>query len=180
MPLYNEEMRLPSNLNTRQAIRKFVVLKFLQENPGQGKGELASKYHYIVEYCISGRIIKIKRPALLNKGMDFTVHLEGIEFKSKGPFKDRPKHEEIINDLLIKKQHRPIEYEALKSYILDIYNCQNIDLNLLRELDIPFGILTCEEVCLVLKWLFIEQDITYWNWSGRNMLYQHLENNNLI
>lgn len=120
MPLYNEEMRLPSNLNTRQAIRKFVVLKFLQENPGQGKGELASKYHYIVEYCISGCIIKIKRPAVLNKGMDFTVHLEGIEFRSKGPFKDRPKHDEIINDLLIKKQHRPIEYEALKSYILDI------------------------------------------------------------
>ena len=26
-------------------------------------------------------------------------------------------------------------------------------------------------ICRCIKWLFIEQDITYWNWSGRNMLY---------
>ena len=29
-------------------------------------------------------------------------------------------------------------------------------------------------ILLAIKWLFIEQDITYWNWSGRNMLYNHL------
>lgn len=29
-------------------------------------------------------------------------------------------------------------------------------------------------ILLAIKWLFIEQDITYWNWSGRNMLYNQL------
>ena len=28
-----------------------------------------------------------------------------------------------------------------------------------------------EHVLKTIKWLFIEQDITYWNWSGRAMLY---------
>jgi len=28
-----------------------------------------------------------------------------------------------------------------------------------------------EIILLAVKWLFIEQDITYWNWSGRGMLW---------
>ena len=35
-------------------------------------------------------------------------------------------------------------------------------------------------VLLAIKWLFIEQDITYWNWSGRNMLKESLEKDGLM
>jgi hypothetical protein len=32
-----------------------------------------------------------------------------------------------------------------------------------------------EIILLAIKWLFIEQDITYWNWSGRDMLWGHIQ-----
>ena len=35
-------------------------------------------------------------------------------------------------------------------------------------------------ILLVIKWLFVEQDITYWNWSGRNMLKKSLEEKGLM
>ena len=41
-----------------------------------------------------------------------------------------------------------------------------------------FGICSypVDMICKCIKWLFIEQDITYWNWSGRNMLYNGIKN----
>jgi len=35
-------------------------------------------------------------------------------------------------------------------------------------------------ILLAIKWLFIEQDITYWNWSGRNMLMNSLKDKELV
>jgi len=32
-----------------------------------------------------------------------------------------------------------------------------------------------ETVLKLIKWLFIEQDVTYWHFSGRNMLYRGLK-----
>lgn len=37
-----------------------------------------------------------------------------------------------------------------------------------------------EIILLALKWLFIEQDFTYWNNSGRFMLYDTLKNYGLV
>jgi hypothetical protein len=28
----------------------------------------------------------------------------------------------------------------------------------------------------ILKWLFVEQDVTYWNWDGRTMLFRAISN----
>lgn len=36
-----------------------------------------------------------------------------------------------------------------------------------------------ETILKVVKWLFIEQDVTYWNWSGRSMLYSGLREDDL-
>jgi hypothetical protein len=32
----------------------------------------------------------------------------------------------------------------------------------------------CDLILAVLKWLFIEQDIRYWNYSGREMLWNSI------
>lgn len=87
----------------RKTYRNNLILKFLEEEAGTGKWELSSKYKYNVETTCSGRKVYLLRPANLNKGMDFIVHLENIQFRSKGAFKDRSTHSEIIQDLINKK-----------------------------------------------------------------------------
>lgn len=57
---------------------------------------------------------------------------------------------------------------------MTVNTLKNIDIN------IPAGLLSCEEACLAIKWLWIEQDVTYWNFSGRAMLYQSLKEQGLI
>lgn len=180
MPSYHIDLIYPNNLNSRESIRKFIILEFLKELAGNGKEENASKYTYTVERCSTGRTIQIQRPAYLNKGMDFTVHVSGVSFRPKGAFKDRPKHQEIIDDLNSKQQDNPIEYKKVKSILQKIYHCQNYDTDLLKSINIQAGLLSCEEVCLTVKWLFIEQDVTYWNYSGRSMLFDALSDHDLI
>ncbi len=42
-------------INSRNELRKYVVLKFMEENPGRGTGTLVSRYKYIVENFSDGR-----------------------------------------------------------------------------------------------------------------------------
>lgn len=178
MPIFTEELDLPKCLN-REKIKRYVIERFLDEEPGKGKKDLASKYFYNVEYC-ENRKIFIARPATLNYGMDFTVHVEGIKFKPKFAFKDRPKHDDIIQDLIQKKNKDLDAYQKLAYFLQKIFLCQNVEKEELRSIKIDAGLLTCEEVCLVVKWLFIEQDVTYWNYSGRAMFYSALLDNQLV
>lgn len=45
----------------------------------------------------------------------------------------------------------------------------------MRELKHPIQI-----ILLAVKWLFMEQDCAYWNYSGRKMLMDALANNGLV
>lgn len=72
--------------------------------------------------------------------------------------------------------------EISSCVIKDIYNCKNISIS---QSGITFSDFNGQQhpieiILLALKWLFIEQDFTYWNNSGRQMLYNLLKNNNLI
>jgi len=178
MPVFTEELDLPKGLN-RDQVKRYVIECFLNEEPGKGKKDLASKYFYNVE-CCENRNIFIARPATLNYGMDFTVHIEGVKFRLKYAFKDRPKHDDIIQDLIQKKSKDPETYQKLANLLRKIFLCQNVEKEELRSISIDAGLLTCEEVCLVVKWLFIEQDVTYWNYSGRAMFYSALLGNELV
>jgi len=160
----------------RAEIKKAVITKFLEEQPGTGKKELSSKYEYSVETLSNGSKILLKRPTR-NKGFDFTVHAEGIQFALKG-VKDRPSHNHIVEDLKIKQTSNVSEYEKVKRLINKIYNCENI--NDQEYLNISFSVgHPIETILKSIKWLFIEQDVTYWNWSGRAMLFSHLKDNDL-
>ncbi len=178
MPKFRESLSLPPELN-REEIKNYVIQCFLKEQAGTGKGSQCSKYIYEVESCRDRKIF-LRRPATLNKGMDFTVHVEGIKFREKYAYKDRPKHKEIILDLQAKKKASPEKYILIAEYLHNIYKCLPYDELSLRDLEIKAGLLTCEECCLAVKWLFIEQDVTYWNWSGRAMFYGALTKHNLV
>ncbi len=177
MPTFTLNLTLPEHCKSRKHIRDWLIGEFLKEEAGQGTGDLSTKYIYAVEQCDTGNTIKIKRPAYLNKGMDFTVHITNIKFREKGGIKDMPSHQEIIDDLLAKKNHDRDKYQLLMAVLRRIYACRHCDE---INIHISAGKLSCQEVCLLIKWLWIEQDVTYWNFSGRAMLYQTLEEKELI
>jgi len=83
----------------------------------------------------------------------------------------KPSHTDILEDLKLKKKEDPKKYQKLLRAIECVWNCEDPDEVLSKFGDVHFkkGYPT-DLVLKVLKWLFIEQDVTYWNYDGRGML----------
>lgn len=178
-----QELNLNINhLNTRKSIRDYLITEFLKETPGTGTGELASRYRYNVEQLSNGHIIYLSRPAILNNGMDFVIRVDGLKFQSNPDQKGRiknftsPAHYHIINDLKLKKEENINLYNNLIQEIEKIFNIQsyNIQSYNIQNLTFQTGI-PVETLLAIIKWFFIEQDVTYWNFSGRNMLMSRIK-----
>ena len=163
-----------SNLGTPNEVRMRVVEKFSQEAKGRGKQNLASRYTYYVETLSDGNRIYLRRPAFLHNGFDFLVCVENVNFSTSGRKRNAPKHQDILNDLIAKKNTEPTLYSTLYTYIKKIYQCQEITDAQLLSLNFTFERFSAEMIIKVLKWLFIEQDIRYWNYSGRDMLFSNI------
>lgn len=157
--------------NNRVKLRKEIINIFLNEVPGTGKGEFTSKYNYIVMKKDDNEVY-LKRPAQFNNGFDFTLNVSNINFNPNGKATTRPTHQNIIDDLAQKRKENTKIYDELKIQIEKIYNCQNPNK---VEFDFRVGI-NSEILLECIKWLFIEQDVTYWNYSGRAMLYDGINN----
>ena len=160
----------------REGYRYKLITLFLNEKHGSSKEVMS--YLYYVETLSDGRRIYLKRPTALNKGVDFEVRVENQQFRygkygniiSTG---NRPSHSDIITDLTNKKKENSRSFILLKNLVTKVYNCQDISEDEINNCVFKGGMPT-EMLLLVLKWLFIEQDITYWNRSGREMLYNGL------
>ncbi|QCR22855.1 hypothetical protein [Pontibacter sp. SGAir0037] len=161
-----------SVLGDRFQIREQVVNVFLNEAPGRGNGDLCSKYIYYVEDTISNKRIFLKRPARLNKGFDFEVHVESTLFGDKRK-STRPRHIDIYTDLSNKKLESAAEYQKVRPLLTSLYDCQELQPSDYNSLNFKTGY-PIDMMLKAIKWLFIEQDITYWNWSGRSMFYTSL------
>jgi hypothetical protein len=160
---------------TRESIRIEVSNWFLAEKPGLGKKDLRSIYRYSVETLSNGQFIVLRRPTNLNKGFDFEVTIPNSNFGTTRRT-TRPSHNSILLDLTEKRTADPVMYKAVIHLIDRIYNCENVS---------DKDILSCsfaenighpiDHILKTIRWLFIEQDITYWNWSGREMFYSKLK-----
>jgi len=150
----------------RMELRKIVINKFLQEKPGRGRGTYSSTYRYNVEKLSDGRKIYLTRPAPLREGFDFIIHVENRIFASS---KDNPSFDDIFDDLIKKKMEDFNKFKKLYYLLLRIYRCEEPD-DVIKNVDFEFNNgLTIEEILKIVKWFFIEQDIRYWNYSGREM-----------
>lgn len=150
----------------RSELRKQVINIFLDESPGTGRHELTSKYRYITK-TVDIHEVFLSRPAQFNNGFDFTINISNINFNPGGRATTRPTHQNIYDDLLQKKTENLELYNELKAEIDRIYNCQ-IPTNTIFSFNTG---LDSEILLECIKWLFIEQDVTYWNYSGRAMFY---------
>ena len=169
----------------RVEIRKELLMVFSDETPGLGVGDLCSKYKYVVEEYSDNRLYRItlNRPAPLNKGLDFIVRVDGLFFKKNRRY-NNPGHFDIINALMqVKDNFTSNKYNLVKNEMKKIYNCQEFNLNNISDLyfkDFEGNQHPIAIILLAARWLFIEQDMTYWNWSGRNMLMKHLVEQDLV
>ena len=157
-----------SNSGTRNEVRERVITEFLQETPGTGSGDKQSKYLYYVETLSNGNRIYLERPANLHNGFDFVINVENMIFLTeKGLEKHYPAHDHIIADLEDKRDESQEKYAILYTLIEDVYNCKEIGDNINLKFDTGYDV---DMILKVIKWFFIEQDIRYWNYSGRAML----------
>lgn len=170
---YNIELSLLEN--SRELFRKKLIALFLEEKNGYWREGIkhVTKYKYFVEKIKDDRRVFLSRPARLNKGMDFEVWVE----KFRDEKNKRPSHKDIFNDILEKYKTNPDIYPKLLEAIELVWNCEEPDKVIEKYNNLEFGVgLSVELILKILKWLFIEQDITYWNYDGRTMLWQGIKN----
>ena len=154
----------------RKIIRNNIVDLFKTEKAGSGKGSDSTRTIYCVEE-ISNEIIFLKRPAVLNNGFDFEIHTKTKQFA--GRIKTRPRHQDII-ELLKKLKIENIDiFRDTQNIIDEIYNCDESNIATIKY---KVNNIDIETILKLIKWLFIEQDVTYWHFSGRKMFYDGVKN----
>ena len=160
-----------------------MIKKFLEEKPGNGNKELTSNYVYYVETLEDKQRIFLTRPAALNKGFDFIIHVENKSFRHVSQkrksvyYNDIPSMDNIINDLIRKRRADRTVFRQLYKLIERVYNCEEPD-KILSKINIDEcrfqSGYSVEFLLKIIKWFFIEQDIRYWNWSGRYMFLNRI------
>jgi len=154
----------------RNEIVKKVVDTFIKtEYQKKGKGV---SFLYPVEKLPDDKQLFIVRPGH-KKNFDFKVEVTEEMGLAEGT------HTQIALDLRGKRIENQQKFELLLAAISKIYHCSENNVNRLLKThpDIQMAFRTGSEVEVVLKivkWLFIMEDIVYWDNEGRAFLYNFL------
>jgi len=152
------------HFRTREDVRKYLLELFIEE-------DCKTKLRYYVETLSCGKRIYIERPGRLNKGCDFVIYAEDF-IKWKNGNDKPPKHDDLLDDLRNKRKILSNEqFETLKLAIKDIYELKPYSDAIGRVTNLPKLDWSCELILKLVRWFFIEQDVTYWARSGREMLF---------
>ena len=118
-------------------------------------------------------MVKLNTISVLFSPQNGEIQQTYIKLKIKG------KNMSILDTLGISEE----QYENIKISIRNLYNLQEFDVSSISNIyftDYDNQLRPIVIIILAIKWLFIEQDVTYWNWSGRAMLMNGLEKNALV
>lgn len=152
------------NIRNREEARKFLLITYAIE-------DCHIKTRYYVETLRNGKRIYIERPTFLNKGCDFVLYAEDVITCKNGNDK-APSHNDVLRDLTIKRRALTTEqYTKLLEAIKCIYELKPYAEAEAHICKLPQVNWDYELLLKLLRWLFIEQDITYWAGDGRKMLY---------
>ena len=157
--------------SSREAQRLAVLMKWSDES--SGSADAYQRYRYNVETFSESGVIYLHRPAFRNKGCDFTIHCEPQITRDDAKKYKNPRHKDLIQELLYISDSLPEFREEINKSILNVFNCGNVAkisdyiCSQLSSTELNWRV---DRALKVAKWLFIEQDITDWNTSGRHML----------
>ena len=76
------------------------------------------------------------------------------------------------------KENYASSYDKVKKEINNIFEVKSYDLENVKEIyfiDYEMKLHPIAIILLAIKWLFVSEDISYWNWSGRNMFMDDLK-----
>jgi len=105
-------------------------------------------------------------------GFDFMIRVENHSFDSKRK-RTNPTHYEIAIDLKIKQETHPIKFKKLWDLIQKVYDCDIVNFNDYDFNNLKFSTgLSVEWLLKIIKWMFVEQDMKYWNGAGRAKLME--------
>jgi hypothetical protein len=159
--------------DAREKLRIAVLMKWAEE--GHGRAGAHQRYRYDVETLCNGTRIYLYRPAWKNKGCDFEVRCEDPILRDGGKLQGRPSHADIVTEFCAITETHPQLRQLIRASIERVWNCEDVNVvctGLLSHLNDDVWRLRAERDLKIVKWLFIEQDITDWNTSGRAMLWQ--------
>lgn len=163
---------IKGSLSRHEIVREVVNTFIDSESQHRGKG---IKFRYFVENLSNNKKLFIFRPGGLNK-WNFDFKVEVLEEFGLG----RGTHKEIVADFKNKKQENPKKFIILLDAVENLYNCSenNVDrlMKKYHNLQASFKRGARVDVLLkILKWMFIMEDIVYWNYQGRSMLFNAIK-----
>jgi hypothetical protein len=146
-------------------------LKWAEEECGSS--DAFQRYRYNVETLPNGGCIYLHRPAFKNKGCDFVVNCEPPIPRDDGKRYKNPRHEDLIRELRLIADALENGRARILAAVEAVWRCESVtavcaaQARAIAQPELAFRV---ERALKVAKWLFIEQDITDWNTSGRAML----------
>ncbi|MEW6686213.1 MAG: hypothetical protein AB1393_08410 [Candidatus Edwardsbacteria bacterium] len=167
-----ETIKIKGSVARHEIVKKVVNIFIATESHQRGHGV---KFRYPVENLSIGKKLFIFRPAGLNK-WNFDFKVEVLEEFGLG----RGTHDEIRKDFQKKKHENPQRFNDLLDALTTLYNCSENDVDRLlkNHSDLQRSFKTGAKVDILLKvvkWMFIMEDIVYWNYKGRAMLYNAIK-----
>lgn len=171
-----DPIKINGSLTRHEIVQKVINIFINTEHQQRGKGV---KFWYPVEQLSANTKLEdtqlfIFRPGGLQKwNFDFKVNVTADMGMGKGTHKD------IESDMRSKKSENPEQFKRLLNALNEVYNCSENDvdrvLEIYHNLQTSFRIGSTVEILFkVLKWMFIMEDIVYWNYDGRAKLYNYL------
>lgn len=166
-------LTIETHSTERAALRAEIFQYWINEKPGSLT--VRNTYRYDVEKLSDGSLIYLTRPTRLNKGADFVIVCENfLRFKNGN---DRPpKFDHVIPEIKKLVSISDAHKNELLAALRRIWECQSSK-KVLEDLKLFKANVKAERALLLAKWFFIEQDVTYWTESGRQMLLSHIEDN---
>lgn len=163
-PFINVKGSLARHNIVKQVVNTFIKTEYRQKGRGIA-------FRYPVEHLPGSQMLYIARPGH-KKNFDFKVDVENQGFGDGS-------HIEIAQDLRNKKKENARKFEYLLKSITEIYTSQenNVDVLLKKYRGIKNSFRTggkVEHLLKIIKWLFIMEDIVYWDNEGRVFLFNFL------
>ena len=161
-------IRITGKSLRHEIVRKVVNTFISFEYSRKGKG---ISFRYPVERLSKG-ILYISRPGR-KKNFDFKVVVDKSYQFGKG------RHVDIALFLRQIRKHNKRRYNVLFKAINKIYNCSENDVDKILKSKTGFNKTfrsnkDNERILKIIKWLFIMEDIVYWDKEGRAFLYNFL------
>jgi len=156
---------LSRHLIVKKVVNTFIKTEYRRKGKGVG-------FWYPVEKLPNGEPLCIVRPGR-KKNFDFKVDVVPDHGFGDGTHKD------IAADLKHKRKDNKRKFEMLLAAITEIYNCveSNVDVLLKKHRGLKKSFRTGGTIgalLKILKWMFIMEDIVYWDNEGRAFLFNAL------